>query len=171
MVAAPPVQPVLVYNRIAQNRRKTWLLAALAVAAVVPFILGISFIVSVGVVSRVSPHTRASRSEIRWEEEYLRNAPEVSSDARAAFERRLEKQRKALEGQRAADSVLLIELMCVVSVGLVVIMGILFWGIASSPTSKLLVQAGAQPAGEQEIEARRLLENLAIGAGLSTPKL
>lgn len=171
MVAAPPGQPVLVYNRIAHNRRKTWFLASLAIAAVIPFILGISFIVSAGVVARVSPHTRSNRSQIRWEEDYLRNAPDTSSDVRAVLERRLEEQRKALAGQQEADSVLRIELMCVVAVGLVVVMGILFWGIASSPTSKLLVQAGAQPAGDREIEARHLLENLAIGAGLPTPKL
>jgi heat shock protein HtpX len=33
------------------------------------------------------------------------------------------------------------------------------------------VQAGAQPAGESEAEAKRILENLAIGAGLPTPML
>src|SRR5207247_11245273 len=50
------------------------------------------------------------------------------------------------------------------------------WGFCSGesrlpPTSRLLVQAGAQPAGETEAEAKRLLENLAIGAGLPAPKL
>ena len=35
-------QPVLVYNRIAQNRRKTVLLVALSVLVLVPFIVGIS---------------------------------------------------------------------------------------------------------------------------------
>jgi len=171
MVAAPPSQKVLVYNRIAQNRRKTWLLAALAIVAVIPFILGISFIVSVGVVTHISPHAHSSQSEIRWEEDYLRNTPDISPEVRAAFQRRLDKQRNALDGQHATDSGLLVELLWVVSLGLVVILGILFWGIASSPTSKLLVQAGAQPAGEREFEARRLLENLAIGAGLPFPKL
>lgn len=127
MVAAPPGQPVLVYNRIAHNRRKTWFLASLAIAAVIPFILGISFIVSAGVVARVSPHTRSSRAQIRWEEDYLRNAPEVSSDARARIERRLEEQRQALAGQQEADSLLRLELMCVVAAGLIAIMGILFW--------------------------------------------
>src|SRR6058998_3315416 len=61
--------------------------------------------------------------------------------------------------------------MPVIGCGLIAVLGVLFWGIASSPTSKLLVQAGARPAGEEESEAKRLLENLAIGAGLPPPKL
>lgn len=170
-LAAPPSQPVLVYNRIAQNRRMTWLLMSLAVAAVVPFILGISFLISLGVVARLSPNRSASRSEIRWEEDYLRNTPDISPEIRDAFQRRLQDQRQALAGQRAADSALRMEFTCVVSAGLVFMMGLLFWGMASSPTSKLLVQAGAQPAGQREVEARRLLENLALGAGLPWPKL
>jgi hypothetical protein len=39
-------QPVLVYTRIAQNRRKTMLLVALSVIALVPFIVGISYGIS-----------------------------------------------------------------------------------------------------------------------------
>jgi heat shock protein HtpX len=171
MVAAPPRQEVLVYHRIAHNRRNTWLLASLAIAAVFPFILGISLIVSAVVVARVGPHTHADRLEIRWEENYLQNSTDVPQDIRAAIERKLERQRKTLKADETTDSTLLIELTCVVSVGLIVILGILFWGIASSPTSKLLVQVGALPAGERDIEARRLLENLAIGAGLPFPKL
>jgi heat shock protein HtpX len=171
MIAAPPTEPVLVYNRIAKNRRTTWLLTSLAIAAVVPFILGISFIVSLGVVARVSPHTHSNRSEIRWEEDYLRSTPDISPETRAAFERRLKDQRHELAGQHASNTAMLTELTGLVSAGLVVIMFVLFWGMASSPTSKLLVQAGAQPAGEREVEARRLLENLAIGAGLPWPKL
>jgi heat shock protein HtpX len=171
MIAAPPGQPVPVYNRIAQNRRTTWLLASLAIAAVVPFILGISFVVSWGVVARISPHSHNNRGEMRWEEDYLRNTPDIPPETRAAFERRLQDQRKAIQNEQQSNSGLQTELTCVISAGLVVVMGLLFWGMASSPTSKLLVQAGAQPAGEREVEARRLLENLAIGAGLPWPKL
>ncbi|HUI78395.1 MAG TPA: M48 family metallopeptidase [Bryobacteraceae bacterium] len=171
MLATPTTQPVLVYNRIAKNRRTTWLLASLAFLLVVPFILGISFIVSLGIVARVSPHLHVNRSEMQWEAEYLENNTDISDETRAAIQRKLDEQQKKLKGQHAADSGLFTELMVVVSAGLLVVGGILFWGVASSPTSKLLVQVGAQPAGEREIEARRLLENLAIGAGLPWPKL
>jgi heat shock protein HtpX len=171
MTAAPTTQPVLVYNRIRQNRRTTWLLASLAVILVIPFILGISLVVSLGIVARVSPHSRVSVSEMRWEEQYLQSDADIPDETRAAIQRKLEEQKKKLASQRSADSGLFIELMFAISAGILAIAGILFWGVASSPTSKLLVQAGAQPAGEREIEARRLLENLAIGAGLPWPKL
>ena len=171
MLATPTEQPVLVYNRIARNRRATWILSSLAALLVIPFILGISFLVSLGIIARISPHKHVSRSEMRWEEEYLQNDTDLSDETRAAVERKLSDQRKILDGQRSADTGLLIELMCVISAGLLAVGGILFWGMVSSPATKLLVQAGAQPAGEREIEARRLLENLAIGAGLPWPKL
>jgi len=143
----------------------------LAIAAIIPFVLGISLIVSMGVVARVGPNLHSTRSEIRWEEDYLKNEPDISPETRAAFEHRLEEQRKALQSHPREDSALFIELVCVISAALMVVLGILFWGIASSPTSKLLVQVGARPAGLEEIEARHLLENLAIGAGLPWPKL
>ena len=171
MVAEPPRQEVLVYNRIAQNRRKTWLLTGLGILAVIPFILGISLVISAVVVARIGPHTGIERSEIRWEENFLQNSSDASSDVRAAVERKLERQRAALKGQREADSSLFLEFVCLFSAGLIAIMGILLWGIASSPTSKLLVQVGALPAGDRDNEAVRLLENLAIGAGLPFPKL
>jgi heat shock protein HtpX len=171
MVAAPPRQQVLVYNRIAKNRRKTWLLASLTIVSVIPFILGISLIVSAVVVARVGPHTRVDQSEIRWEENYLQNSPDIPPDVRAAIERKLERQRAAVKGRQGAGSGLFVELIWLVSAGLTAIMGLLFWGMVSAPTSKLLVQVGALPAGERELEARRLLENLAIGAGLPFPKL
>ena len=36
-------QPVLVYDRIARNRRKTWLLVAFAIASLAPFVFGREF--------------------------------------------------------------------------------------------------------------------------------
>ncbi len=36
-------QPVLVYTRIAYNRRKTWLLLAFAIASIFPFVLAVSY--------------------------------------------------------------------------------------------------------------------------------
>lgn len=61
--------------------------------------------------------------------------------------------------------------MLVFGTALTAALALLFWGIARSPTAKLLSQAGAWPAGSGEAEAARLLENLSIGAGLPTPKL
>jgi len=58
-------------------------------------------------------------------------------------------------------------------VGLTAILGLLFWTLTGSPTSKMLAMCNARPGNstEKEREARRLLENLAIGAGLPAPKL
>src|SRR6185295_2304692 len=50
-------------------------------------------------------------------------------------------------------------------------LGLLFWGLASAPTANLLGMCGARPAENPESEAKRILENLAIGAGLPPPKL
>lgn len=171
MTAAPPSQPVLVYNRVVRNRRAAWILGVLTVAAVLPFILGISYLVSTGVVTYVSPHLRGNRAEIQWEEDYLRNETDVSPETRAAIERRLAQQRRDLRGPKLEDSVLRVKLACVISAGLLVVLGILFWGIGASPTAKLMALVGARPAGLEEIEARHLLENLAIAAGLPWPKL
>jgi heat shock protein HtpX len=51
------------------------------------------------------------------------------------------------------------------------VLGLLFWGMTASPTSTVLSLCGARPAGASEAEAKRLLENLAIGAGLPPPRL
>jgi heat shock protein HtpX len=51
------------------------------------------------------------------------------------------------------------------------LLGLLFWGIASSPASKILALTGARPADALEAECKRLLENLSIGAGLPTLRL
>ena len=51
-------EPVLVYDRIARNRRKTWLLVAFALATLAPFVLGISYTVAAYIVIRISPGAR-----------------------------------------------------------------------------------------------------------------
>ena len=63
--------PVLVYNRIDRNRHKTWMLIAFSAAAVLPFILGISLLMSAGVVWRVRSQTRQTRSMIRFDQGVL----------------------------------------------------------------------------------------------------
>ncbi len=64
-----------------------------------------------------------------------------------------------------------LKLMGLVSLALLAALGLLFWGISSSPTSKVLALTGARPADAPEAECKRLLENLSIGAGLPTPRL
>lgn len=50
-------------------------------------------------------------------------------------------------------------------------MGLLFWGTYSHPTTGLLAQLGAVPAGGDAAETTRLLERLSVAAGLRPPKL
>lgn len=175
----PPIavsQPVLVYTRIAQNRRKTLLLVALSIAALVPFVVGISYLVSFGIMREVSPSPKAARARIAHEDAYYQQVrPQIPNGERdefdARFERRIRQDRADLAQQEATDPRLMLMLMLVVGAAVTAALGLLFWGIVNSPTAKLLVEAGAQPAGSGEAEAARLLENLAIGAGLPTPKL
>jgi len=62
-------------------------------------------------------------------------------------------------------------IMVVCSIALTIGLGMVFWAIASSPTSKILAMCDARPASPAEAECRRLLDNLAIGSGLPPPKL
>ena len=124
-------EPVLVYNRIAHNHRKTALLVAMAVASIAPFVLFLSYGFALTVVYRLAGG----------------------------------------HGTRAIDHALMGRLMVVFALGLIGVLGLLFWAIASSPVAKVLAFAGARPAGQADAEAKRLLENLAIGAGLPKPRL
>ena len=164
--------PVLVYNRIDRNRHKTWMLIALSAAAVLPFILGISLLMSAGVVWRVRSQTRQTRSMIRFDQGVLKRLNDgPRTEWTQQFELDLEARRAALVRMEAEDRALTMKLLPVFACALLAAMGLVFWAIASEPTSKLLVQAGANPAGDAEHECKRLLENLAIGAGLPPPKL
>jgi heat shock protein HtpX len=170
-------QPVLVYNRIAQNRRKTVLLVAVSILVLVPFIVAISYLVSYGIVRRVSPPTTSAHQRLDREEAYYREMrSEVSADYRAEYDARVDrllaKRRAELAAKDAAeDPNLLLKMMLLIGTGVTAALGLFFWAIAKSPTSKLLNEAGALPAGSGDIEAVRLLENLSIGAGLPPPKL
>jgi heat shock protein HtpX len=176
----PPIaigQPVLVYTRIAQNRRKTVLLVALSVLALVPFIVGISCGVSLVITRQVSPSTKPAQASIEREEAYYQEVrSQIPEEDRQEFDARVQirlaKERAAVARQEAAeDPSLMPKLMLVFGAALTAALALLFWGIARSPTAKLLSAAGAWAAGSGEAEAARLLENLAIGAGLPTPKL
>jgi heat shock protein HtpX len=166
-------QPALVYHRIAHNRRRTAVLVLFTLAALAPFVLGISYMAARVVVSRVRAQSSRERSRLRSEERLLRRLGALGerSEWTQYMERDLEERRARLARLQDGDWELTRNLMPVFAGALIASLGILFWGIASSPTSRLLDQAGARPAGDSEHEAKRLLENLAIGAGLPTPKL
>ena len=169
-----PDSPVLVYDRIANNRRKTWLLVACAVLALAPFVLGISYGFAAMVVAQISPEARSMRATVRQERQWLksiRQAEVERTEWEADLEQRLAAHVAEAERLEGENRSLRMKLMPVVAAALIAALGVLFWGIASSPTSRLLVQAGANPAGPGEEEVRRLLENLCIGAGLPVPKL
>jgi heat shock protein HtpX len=152
-----------VYERIAQNRHKAWWVVILAILALVPFVAAVSYGAAAVVV-----HTQRFVLELDRDEKYLQKNP---FEYREQFEQRPDDFRKRYEAEREADQRLTIEVRYAAAVAVSASLCILLWGMASSPVSKFLTQVGAQPAGEREVEARRMLESLAIGAGLPAPKL
>ena len=171
----PPVtERVLVYTRIAQNHRKTWLLVAFAVASIIPFVLAVSFGVATIVMSEFSGRSHAGRvRSIQLHKELAdltENLAEGSSFSDQMRMKELELRRED-EREAALDREIHRQIMGAVSAGLLAVLGLLFWGIASSPTSKVLALTGARPADTPEAECKRLLENLSIGAGLPPPRL
>ena len=169
-------QPVLVYTRIAYNRRKTWLLVAFATASIIPFVLAISFAVSVFVMSEVGGRSHQQRVQsIRMHKAFADATQGVEGAENSAFAEEMRAKEMELrrqdERELKTDGEIRLKLMAVVSGALLAVLGLLFWGIASSPTSKVLALTGARPADTPEAECKRLLENLSIGAGVPTPRL
>ncbi|HJZ97333.1 MAG TPA: M48 family metalloprotease, partial [Candidatus Solibacter sp.] len=166
-------RPVLVYRRIAHNRRKTWMLVAMSLLTLAPFVLGLTYGLSKIIVARVRAQSARERAMIRSDQRLLRRsaAEGTRTEWDQWIERDIENRKARLAQLEEGDWDLMLKLMPVFGGAIMAAMGVLFWGIASSPTAKLLVQAGAVPAGENEAEAKRILENLAIGAGLPAPKL
>jgi Zn-dependent protease with chaperone function len=162
-------QSVLVYNRIAQNRRQTFFLLAAAILSLIPFLAAASYGVTQVIVFQFTPYPQTSPAT----EEELRNA--LPADRRDIFEadlnRQLEAQRRAREAYAAEVGQTRARVMTMVTVGLIATMCVLFWELGSSPTSRMLALYAARPAGLPEMSTKRLLENLAIGAGLPRPKL
>jgi heat shock protein HtpX len=173
-------QAVIVYNRIAQNHRRTLLLVVFAIASVVPFVLAASWGFSELVVSHAGGHSHMSlaqetrlrdalnsyHSEIQGQVHY-----QFDSEVEREWRRELDELRAAREGENAVNKKLRLVSIAVMSGGLLAVLTLLFWGLSSSPTSRVLSLCGARPAGSAESEARRLLENLSMGAGLPVPKL
>jgi heat shock protein HtpX len=187
-------QPVLVYNRIAQNRRRTALLVAFSMIALVPFVVGVSYLVSRAIMGQVSDWTeiahdrerrtlaevesyfRAAHGRIDPQEAYFKYLrAKIPEAERWGFdtgpEGYVRERRAALARWNQEAPRLLLGLMLAIGAAVTALLGLVFWAIAKTPTVKLLSQSGAWPAGSDDAEAARLLENLAIGAGLPTPKL
>jgi len=171
-------QPVLVYDRIAQNRRKTVILVALAIALTVPFIGAVSFGVSEFLVAQFGPRTdigRTRENAMRRALSRRRESGRPDTEFTRELDNQLEAETWKMRVQREKDEEAIarfrMQMMTVVAGGFTALLGLLFWTVASSSTSKVLTMCGARPAGASENEARRILENLSIGAGLPTPKL
>ena len=167
-------QPVLVYTRIAQNRRKTWLLVAVAIASIIPFVLAVSGGAATIIVSEVGARAHRSRvQQIRLHKALADATVDMKGSLGFADEMRMKELelRREDERQLKIDRAIFEQSMAAISVSLLAVLGILFWGISSSPTSKVLALTGARPADTPEAECKRLLENLSIGAGLPTPRL
>ncbi len=171
-------QPVLVYDRIAQNRRKTVVLLVLAVALTLPFIAAVSFSVSEFLVAQFGPRPRLSHmDEASLRQDLARHGNSGTSETAFSHDiyRRLEVHAAEMREQRQREDEAIarfrLQTMVVVAAGVTALLALLFWTVASSPTSKVLTMCGARPAGSSENQARKILENLAIGAGLPVPKL
>src|SRR5579863_7941681 len=108
-------QPPLVYDRVGQNRRRTWILIILAFGVLLPSVAAAGYLLSRLAIVVASTLAGAIGSEysVRLMVEYHRHAIRFAS---------------------------------VTTGGVSALLGLLFWAIASSPGSRLLVQAGAWPA-------------------------
>ena len=171
---APTVtEPVLVYDRIAQNRRKTIFLVVIAILMIIPFIGGIGFGLAEYTVSRFGrrPMSQAQMDSLRQTLSSTRVPGEIRTEYDSAVEREVEADIAKMTQRQEENENLRWRLTTLFSVATTAILGLLFWSLASSPTSQVLAMCGARPAGPSEAEAKRLLENLSIGAGLPPPKL
>ena len=162
-------QSVLVYHRIAQNRRQIFLLLAVAILSLIPFLVATAYGVTQLVVFRFTPFPQTSPGR----EEELRRA--LPADRRDLFEanlnRRLESERRAREAYATEVDQTRGRIRTLVMGGLIGTLCIVFWELGSAPTSRLLALHAARPTGVSALPVKRLLENLSIGAGLPSPKL
>ena len=85
----------------------------------------------------------------------------------SAVEREIQADFAKMHQQRIDNDRMRWQLTLVFAIAVMGVLGLLFWSLASSPVSSVLQMCGARPSGAAEVEAKRLLENLAIGAGTS----
>ena len=172
MTTPTVAQSVLVYDRIAQNRRRTLLLVAVALLSIVPFIAVVSWGASDWLVLNFGPHTHLTQRDEQRAREVLDSlqGPAITEIQRE-MDQQFDRERRARILQDAANARFRWQAMIIVALALSGVLALLFWGLTSSPTSNVLSLCGARVAGPAEAEAARLLENLSIGAGLPLPRL
>ncbi len=169
--------PVLVYDRVEQNRRWTVMLALMAVLLTIPFVLGFSFAVAEGITWQVSRQAHLTRfHELRIQRldrqsDDLANHRLSTRDVRSSRDRDLQADLKAAGEYTPGEKSMRLEILSVFALGLTAVLGLLVWGFASSPVSKLLAMVGARPAANEERNARSILEKLSAAAGLPVPGL
>ena len=169
--------PVLVYDRIEQNRRKTVTLVIVAMLLTIPFVLGFSFAVAEGITWQVSRQAHLNRfHELRMQRldrqsDDLANHRISARDLKSSRDSDLAADLKAASEYSPDEKSMRLEILSVVALGLCAVLGLLVWSFASSPVSKLLTMVGARPAANEEREAQSTLEKLADAAGLPVPRL
>ncbi len=167
----------LVYNRIEQNRRKTVMLVIVAILLTIPFVFGSSFAVAEGITWQVSRQSHLNRfhrlrmDRLQTEYDDIAHHRESPRHLRSTMDTGLRADIRTASEYTEGEKSMRIEILLLFATGLAAVLGLLVWGFASSPTSKLLAMCNARPAGNEEREAQRILENLAIGAGLPAPRL
>lgn len=152
-------------DRIAQNHCKVTWLVIVGTLLSIPLVLGASFAAAEGITWQITRQTHLDRfHELRMR----RLAERV--------------QRKHIDSDLAADlrtaneytpgeKTMRLEILVAFAAGLTAVLGLLFWAFAWSPSKKLLTLCGARPASDEEREARNLLEDLSLSAGLIPPEL
>ena len=172
MATTTPIDvPALTWSRAAANRRKTWILAALTILALAPFVIGVSYMFASTVFVRFTSDSITARVEVSREEKTLQSATDMDAETRRDWEKIIERKRAAIDDHSAMGRFKIYEVVILLSLLQAAGLGLLFWSIASAPTAKLLVDAGAVPAGPGEYGARQILEKVASTAGLPPPKL
>ena len=163
---------------ISRNRRKGVLLAALAFAMILPFIL----LVSCGVAAAVAEGlgffgfaSEVGHSLDKSDSPVFQGDPgdwqEQMDTRRADVQRLIRQQHAARLKEEEAGRTFRNPVAIGTAVCLTAVLGLMLWAVASSPGSRVLSMWGARPAGAEESEAVALLDGLAAGAGLPAPRL
>lgn len=163
----------LVSGRNGRNRRKAWMVIAMAAVSMAPFILGVAYLVGSSAASRLTPDVREARVRISQEEADLqasRTAGVRHPEWEAAQEQRIVQHRAETVRWEQDGASLRVRLVPVTAAALAAALALLFWRIAAAPASRLLEGTGARLAGAGESDARQILQFAAGNANLPVPK-
>jgi hypothetical protein len=119
-------QPVLVYNRIAGNRRRTWLLVGFAIASIIPFVLAVSFGISTVIVAEAGGRAHRQRVQsIRMHKALADMTVNLEGSSGFADEMRMRELelRRQDEHELRVDAHILEESMIAISLGLTAVLG------------------------------------------------